>query len=121
MIDEYNIMPAPKRILIIDDEVDLCLLLKTYLTAKSYEVHIAHSLTKGTALIEMIKPDVLFLDNNLPDGNGWEHIIPMAQKHPAMEFFLMSAYQPRLPPIPTETKYTIIEKPISFSDLNNRF
>lgn len=109
-----------KKILIVDDEIDLCLLLKTYLSSKKHDVHIAHSLSNGMALIEMVKPDILFLDNNLPDGYGWEHIASIAHINPAMELYLMSAFQPSLPTIPAGTKYTIIEKPISLSDLNNK-
>ena len=38
-------MSQKKKVLIIDDEVDLCLLLKTYLNRRNYEVYCSHTLT----------------------------------------------------------------------------
>jgi len=61
-----------ERVLIIDDETDFCLLMKNYFIRKNYEVHIFHTLEEGMKNMEKIKPDIIFLDNNLPDGLGWE-------------------------------------------------
>jgi len=59
-----------KKILIIDDEKDFGLLLKDFLT-KKYEVYLSHTIEDGMKTLEEIKPDYIFLDNNLPDGLGW--------------------------------------------------
>ena len=56
-----------KKVLIIDDEVDLCLLMKLYFLRKNYGVFIAHTLSEGLKLRDEIKPDYLFIDYNLPD------------------------------------------------------
>ena len=45
-------MPENKKILIIDDETDLCLLLKEYFVKKHYEVILSHTLMEGTHLLE---------------------------------------------------------------------
>ena len=37
-------MPVSKKVLIIDDEMDLCHLLKEYFLRKNYEVNVAHTL-----------------------------------------------------------------------------
>ena len=54
-----------KRILIIDDEADFCLLFKNYFVKKNYEVQISHTLKDGMDSIENFKPDIIFMDNNL--------------------------------------------------------
>jgi DNA-binding response OmpR family regulator len=109
-----------KTVLIIDDEEELCLLLKTYLTRKNFDVYVCHNLSDGYTRYDAIHPDILFIDNNLPDGTGWDyaisHLIP---KHNAHVFFI-SAYHPKLPHIPVGTPYTVIEKPISFADLDKK-
>ena len=64
-------MSDGRKILIIDDETDLCLLLKEYFVRKNYEVIVSHTLQEGKVLLTENKPDILFLDNNLPDGIGW--------------------------------------------------
>jgi two-component system, OmpR family, response regulator len=57
-----------KRIVIIDDEEDLCLLMKSYFHALGYDVFLANTLDSGMHLLKEVSPDILFLDNNLPDG-----------------------------------------------------
>jgi two-component system, OmpR family, KDP operon response regulator KdpE len=66
-----------KTILIIDDETDLCALLKMALVRDDYAVDCAFSLSEAEKKLED-HPSVVFLDNNLPDGTGLEYL----QRHP---------------------------------------
>ena len=107
-----------KRVLIIDDEIDLCMLIQSYLTKKNYEVHTAHSLTDGFKKLETISPDVLLLDNNLPDGMGWKEADKIHRKFPSMHITLISAYQmPKDFKEQISTSINILEKPISLTDI----
>ena len=49
-------------------------MLKRFLSRYYKTVEISHTLKDGLVLAEKMKPDFLFLDNNLPDGTGIEHI-----------------------------------------------
>jgi DNA-binding response OmpR family regulator len=111
---------SKKKVLIIDDEIDLCLLLKSYFLRKGYEVYLAHTLDQGTDFLRSIKPDVLFLDNNLPDGLGWSVAPQLSTEFPNLYINLISAFHPQVPDMPQEAKFSIIEKPISFGDLDKR-
>ncbi len=82
-----------KRVLIIDDEIDLCMLIESYLSKKNYEVYTAHSLREGFMKLESFTPDILLLDNNLPDGMGWKEAENIHKKFPSMNITLISAYQ----------------------------
>jgi len=104
------------KILIIDDEVDLCILLKKYLETKNFQVDFTHSLQDGMKLMQEIIPDILLLDNNLPDGIGWKQSDFFFSVNPALRLFLMSGYQPSLPN-KEMMNYSVLQKPISFSDL----
>lgn len=106
------------KVLIIDDEPDLCLLLKAYFSRKNWEVHVSHSLESGFQDLESLHPNLLFLDNNLPDGSGWKHAPELANRFPEMEIAMISAFHPRHPEMPRHARYIIMEKPISFSDLD---
>jgi len=60
------------KIVIIDDEPDLCFLLSTMLISQGYNVSYFHTIHTGLEGIADIKPDWVIIDNNLPDGLGWE-------------------------------------------------
>lgn len=110
-----------KKVLIIDDETDLCLLLKDYFDRKNYEVTMSHTLTDGKTLMQSLQPEILFLDNNLPDEEGWQHAPEIATEYPDTYIVLVSAYHPDEPNMPDPSKFRVIEKPISFSDLDKQF
>lgn len=108
----------PLKILIIDDEIDLCILLRHYFVQRQYEVRYAHSISAGMKMMTEWDPDILFLDNNLPDGTGWSYLSRFLSINPMLKIFLMSGYHP---PIPENVKAEIrvIPKPISFADLQS--
>ena len=60
------------KILVIDDEVEICNLLKSFLTKKGYEVATATSAAEGLEKIEKEKPKVILLDIRMPDMDGIE-------------------------------------------------
>lgn len=109
-----------KKVLIIDDETDLCLLLKSYFLRREYIVHISHSLREGLTALEQEQPDILFLDNNLPDGTGWNLAPEIASRFPQLQINLISAYHPDPASLDSQ-RVKIIEKPISFTDLDQLF
>ena len=56
-------------VLIIEDEEDMALLLQAQL-GKRYDTHVAQSLGEARLFLREHRPDVVLLDNNLPDGLG---------------------------------------------------
>jgi DNA-binding response OmpR family regulator len=114
-------MLQKRKILIIDDEVDLCLLLKDYFVRKNCEVFISHELDEGVSLIKKLLPDVLFLDNNLPGSIGWEIAPQLAKDYPNMYFVLMSAFNRQKPEMPSGTHFFLLEKPIAVAELDKKF
>jgi DNA-binding response OmpR family regulator len=60
------------RILIIDDERDLCHLLKIIFQKEKFLVDCAYSLQDAGQKI-LLRPQIIFLDNNLPDGSGLDY------------------------------------------------
>lgn len=85
-------MEASDKVLIIDDEPDSCILWKTFLTQLRYTVFTALTLRQGLELVDAERPDIIFLDNNLPDGLGWEHLDLIQAKIPNCRINLVSAY-----------------------------
>ncbi|HMK26218.1 MAG TPA: response regulator [Chitinophagaceae bacterium] len=109
------------KILIIDDEVDYCTILKSYFQQKGYEVFLAFNLKEGLEMVNSAYPDILFLDNNLPDGKGWPHVDSIVEKIPHIRAYLVSAYQQRSDFSSPSPNVTVWEKPLSLNLLNQNF
>ncbi|MHA4845334.1 response regulator [Flavitalea antarctica] len=108
-----------EKVLIIDDEVDLCLLMKTFFKQKNqYDVELAHTLNEGLNKLDQFSPDIVFLDNNLPDGLGWDHAREILERHPSVRLNLISAYHPNLPSVKITPNLKIWEKPISLKAID---
>lgn len=61
-----------KKILVIEDELDIQKVLKANLLASGYVVFVASNAKEGLELLEKEKPDLIILDVMLPDGNGFD-------------------------------------------------
>lgn len=109
------------KILIIDDEKDYCMIMKSYFVGRNYQVFVAYTLKEGLKLLEEKQPEILLLDNNLPDGKGKEHIDPIAKKFPALKIYLISAYHQKTDFLEPHKNVTVWEKPILLSLLDKTF
>lgn len=107
-----------KKVLIIDDEVDLCLLLKNYLTRQQFEVVISHKLSDGLKEALDFVPDIIFLDNNLPDSQGWTKAGYLLEALPNASLYLISAYKSGNE-APKNPRVTVIEKPLSLKAIES--
>lgn len=109
------------KILIVDDELDFCMLMENYFTEKGYDAFIASTLLDGMRLLEKIKPAIVFLDNNLPDGEGWTKVKEIITAYPELNVNLISAYgvKPELGMDSGNIRFW--EKPISADQLDAIF
>jgi signal transduction histidine kinase/DNA-binding response OmpR family regulator len=62
---------APRTVLIIDDDPNICQLLRQELAGEGCKVCEAHSGAEGLALIEADPPDLIILDVQMPHLNGF--------------------------------------------------
>jgi DNA-binding response OmpR family regulator len=60
------------KVLVVDDEDNVCELVRLYLSKEGYEVLKAHDGLTGMEMVKKEKPDVIILDIMLPEMNGWE-------------------------------------------------
>ncbi|HEX8357878.1 MAG TPA: response regulator [Segetibacter sp.] len=110
-----------KKVLIIDDEVDFCLLMQFYLSKKNCDVSISHTLHDGLGLVHDKAPDIVILDNNLPDGLGWPAAKNILDAAPGVHLFLISANKPSVNSKGDldNAQFHVVEKPISISQIDN--
>jgi DNA-binding response OmpR family regulator len=107
-----------RKALIIDDEFELCMLLKLYLIEKDYEVAMAFNLKDGINKIECFHPSIVFLDNNLPDGSGWQMTQEILEHYPSIKISLISALRPSVPSSISYENIFIMEKPLSKKEID---
>ena len=121
-------MGNKKKVIIIDDEEDFCLLMQFYLSKKNCDVSISHTLRDGLGLVYNKAPDIVILDNNLPDGLGWPAAKYILEAAPGVHLFLISANKPNNKSDYNHSnknedshdshKVDVVEKPISISQID---
>lgn len=84
-------MTERKKVLVINDEIDTNLLMAIALKNRGYWIESADRLTEGKVICETEQPNLLFLDINLPDGNGLNHIGYFKEHTPNMKICVISA------------------------------
>jgi DNA-binding response OmpR family regulator len=74
------------RVLIVDDENDICLIISRILRAKGIYSDCAHSLSQARQKTKSLEYELYIIDVNLPDGNGLDLIanIRDAVKNPSI-------------------------------------
>ncbi len=64
--------PPPRRILIVDDNVEAALTLAELLALSGHETHVAHDGPTAVDTARRLRPDVAILDIGLPGFDGFE-------------------------------------------------
>lgn len=80
------------KILIVDDEQDICYFLSRNLTEKGYATSYSHSIAEASLRIRQETPDLLLLDNHLPDGKGVEFARDINAKFPGIKVVMITAH-----------------------------
>ncbi len=79
-----------RRILIIDDEPYILLMLKEMLEKAGYEVDLASNGREGMALFEKDPADLVITDIIMPDKEGLEVILELKKRRPELKIIAMS-------------------------------
>jgi two-component system OmpR family response regulator len=80
------------KVLIIDDETDICYLLSTLLKQKSLETEYVNSLSEATIALQKDIPEIIFLDNHLPDGLGINYLEYIKSNYPSSKIVMITAH-----------------------------
>ena len=81
-----------KKVLIIEDEGDMCLLLNILLNGKEMELDHVTKLSDAEQYLQNEQPSVIILDNKLPDGFGIDFINVVKENYPAVKIIMISGY-----------------------------
>ena len=81
-----------QTILIIDDDRDMCLLLKRFLTRHGYEVLEAYNGKKALELLETVEPSLVMCDFRLDDMEGNVLLGKIKEKYPHLPVIIITGY-----------------------------
>jgi len=108
----------PKKIFIVEDEVDMCLLLNIMLQEKSIELDHAKTIAAAQEYLKKEQPAVVILDNKLPDGLGVDFVSYIKLNYPAVKIVMISGYTPEAKELALENGADLLlEKPFTREEL----
>lgn len=81
-----------QTILIIDDDRDMCLLLKRFLTRHEYEVLESYNGKKALELLETVEPSLVMCDFRLEDMEGNVLLGKIKEKYPHLPVIIITGY-----------------------------
>ncbi|MBZ9664948.1 response regulator transcription factor [Pseudomonas sp. LMG 31766] len=79
------------RLLLIDDDQELCELLTRWLTQEGFQVTACHEAGGARHALAAQTPDAVVLDVMLPDGSGLELLRQLRGEHPDLPVLMLSA------------------------------
>ncbi|PCI39174.1 MAG: hypothetical protein COB46_09515 [Rhodospirillaceae bacterium] len=86
------------KILCIEDEADIRMMLAEELEDEGYKVFVAENGREGLTSIQTVKPDIILCDINMPVMGGYDVLKELRSKHPAFAdtpFIFLSAFADR--------------------------
>lgn len=113
-------MSLNTKILIVDDEEDICYFLSRNLSKRNLTTSFAHNLSDAEKQLASDEPAIMLLDNHLPDGFGINFISKVKEMYPEMKIVMMTAHdgpQERAKAYSYGVNY-FLSKPFTLSEVN---
>jgi len=81
-----------QKILVIDDDTDICLLLRRFLSKNGFDVAIAHNGVSGLATLDDFRPDLVLTDFKLGDMDGVTILAQIKERFPYVPVLIITGY-----------------------------
>src|SRR5665647_3726668 len=81
-----------KKVIIIDDDIDMCTLLSRFLIRNDYKVEVAYSGVQGIAKFKEANFDIVICDFRLGDKDGKEVLLEIKAHNPNAIVLIITGY-----------------------------
>jgi DNA-binding NtrC family response regulator len=81
----------PSKILVVDDEISVCKMLRLFLEGKGYDVAEAYSGDEAIEVYKRESPDVVLLDIRMPGKDGTEILHEIKALDPEASVIMVTA------------------------------
>lgn len=86
--------PRKQKLLIVEDEGEMCLLINLLLDGKGMEIEHVPTITDAVEYFQQQPPAIVLLDNRLPDGYGLDFISFIKQEYPDTKVIMITGIDP---------------------------
>jgi DNA-binding response OmpR family regulator len=80
------------KILIVDDEPDICYFLSRNMSKRGFITAFSHTLAGAEEKLESGTIDILMLDNHLPDGRGVDFASKINRRYPDLKIIMITSH-----------------------------
>lgn len=84
-----------KKILVVDDESEICDFLKAFFEDRDFEVRTANSGEEAVQEVEKNKPQLVLLDVHMPGMDGMSVLRKIKQSYPDIKVIMVTALETR--------------------------
>lgn len=107
-----------KKVLIIEDEGDMCLLMNIMLNGKEMDIEHVKSISAAQNFLQQEQPSIIILDNKLPDGFGVDFITYIRKNYPSVKIGMVSGFSASVKDVAMENGADFfLEKPFTKEQL----
>jgi len=108
-----------KKMLVVEDQGEMCLILDLILSERKLESDYVNNLLDADEYMEKNKPSLIILDNQLPDGYGVDFITYAKKKYPATKIIMISGFSTARDIAMNNGADYFLEKPFSLQNVND--
>ena len=103
-----------QKILIIEDEGEMCLVLNILLSDEEIELDHVQNLVAAEEYLAEKSPSLIILDNKLPDGYGVDYISHVKKKYPTIKIIMITGFDASVKDVAVENGADLfLEKPFT--------
>jgi DNA-binding response OmpR family regulator len=107
-----------RRVLVVDDELDICLILSKHLRERQFEARYALTLKDARLKIGISTFALMFIDLNLTDGSGYEVINYTNELNLSPKIIVISAHDSEGPKALEMGAALFIKKPFTIKSID---
>lgn len=82
-----------KKLLVVDDEPEICDFLKSFFEDREYEVDVASSGYQALERVKTARPHVVLLDVHMPGMDGMGVLKEIKDNHPGVKVIMVTAIE----------------------------
>ena len=83
------------KLLIVDDEIEICDFLKSFFEERNFDVKTASSGQAALDAVDQFKPQVILLDIKMPGMDGIQVLGTIKKKYPKIKVIMVTALETR--------------------------